>query len=366
MSGVRTRPYHAHVLLSPRRLLLVVSFGLLPLLLLFLTVYSEYASHDVAIDFHDVYYPAAQNVLDGVSPYVDEVDPRMRFVYTPFVAFLVAPFTVFPVSVAEVLFSLLLVGCYVATPYVMGIRDWRVAGVVLLWAPFVSSLQTANVTLLLAFLCGLAWRWRDRRILAGVSIGLAIGLKLFLWPLAVWLIATRRFVSLLVASAITGFSILMVLPFETVGTFTTILRDQGELFDVESYTIYGFLAELGVPDLLARGAWLAVGLSVLVFGRRSFGLCLAAALLLSPIVWLHYFALLVVPLSAAAAPLWMWLVPLPLWFAAGWSNGEAPDQILVLTVFAVTIWLCTPDPRSFAAPRRKLAARLHALRPADS
>ena len=70
MSVVRARPYDWHVLLSPRRPLLVVSFGILPLLLLFLTVYAEYAADEVAVDFHDVYYPAAQNVLDGVSPFV--------------------------------------------------------------------------------------------------------------------------------------------------------------------------------------------------------------------------------------------------------------------------------------------------------
>lgn len=365
MSVVRTRLYHGPVLLSPRRLLLVVAFGIAPLLLLVLTVYAEYVSNEVAVDFHDVYYPAAQNVLDGVSPFVDEPDPRKRFVYTPFIAFLVAPFTVVPVGVAQVVFSLFLIACFVATPYVMGIRDWRVAGVLLLWAPFISGLQTANVSLLLVFLCGLGWRWRDRKLLAGLSVGLAIGFKLFLWPLAVWMLATRRFASLLVASAVSAFSILIVLPFETLGTFTAILREQGDLFDIESYTIYAFLAELGAPDVVARGAWLAVGLSVLVLGRRSFSLCLVAALLLSPIVWLHYFALLAVPLAIAAGPLWLWLVPLPLWFAAGYSNGETPHQILVLTVFAMTVWLCPRRPRRVDAPRRRLAARMPAPRPAD-
>lgn len=326
--------------------------GVLPLLLLAAVFYAEYASNEVAVDFQYVFYPAAENVLDGLSPYVEAADPRTAYVYTPIVAFLVTPFTVFPLGVAQLIASLALIACYVATPYVLGIRDWRVAGAMLLWAPFVSGLQTANVSLLLCLLCALAWRWRDRRLLAGLAIGLAIALKLFLWPLAVWLLATRRYAPFCMAAAMTAISILLVLPFETLGDFVSVLRDHGDLFDIESYTVYAFLAGLGVPDPAARAVWLGFGFAVLFFGRRSFALCLAAALALSPIVWLHYFALLAVPLAIAAAPLWMWLVPLPLWFAAGWSNGESPHQALVLTVAAITIWLCVR--RSAETPIRFL------------
>jgi hypothetical protein len=340
-------------------------FGLFPLAFLALTFYAAYSENVVAIDFHYVYYPGAQDVLDGDSPFVDVDDPRKRFIYTPLVAFLVTPFTVLPLAVADALVSVLLVALWVATPYVFGVRDWRVAGVVLLWAPFVSGLQTANVTLLLVFLCGLAWRWRDRKVLAGLSVGLAIGFKLFLWPLAVWLLATRRVLSFLVASAVTAFSILLVLPYETLGEFTRILREQGELFDVESYTLYALLVELGAPDVAARAAWLGIGLSVLFFGRRSFSLCVAAALLLSPIVWLHYYAFLLVPLAIASAPLWMWFIPVPLAFVPGASNGGAADQIVVLAVFAVTVWLCL----QLDSPVRRLHSRVAqpgVPRPADS
>ena len=190
------------MLTAAGRLASPVFLGVLPLLVLVLAVYSEYASGDVAVDFHNVFYPAAQNVADGVSPYVEVADRGAAYVYTPFLAFLFVPLTVLPIGAAEVLASLALVACFVATPYVVGIRDWRVVGVMLLWASFVSGLQTANVTFLLGLLCALAWRWRDRRLAPGLAIGLAIGLKLFLWPLAVWLLATRRLASFFAATAV--------------------------------------------------------------------------------------------------------------------------------------------------------------------
>ena len=59
---------------------------------------------------------------------------------------------------------------------------------------------------------------------------------------------------------------------------------------------------------VAWALWLAAGLAVLMAGvvvslrgdeRRGFALLIAASLLLTPIVWLHYFAMLLVPLAIA-------------------------------------------------------------------
>lgn len=329
--------------------------GVLPLALLAALFYAQYGSNEavVAVDFHNVFYPAAENVLEGISPYVEVTDPRTAYVYTPLLAFLVTPFTVLPLGVAEVVAALLLLACFVATPYVVGVRDWRVVGALLLWPPFVSGLQTANVTFLLCLLCAFAWRWRDRSVLPGIAIGMAVALKMFLWPLAVWLLVTRRLASFAMATLVAVIAVLLVLPFETLGVFVSMLREHGELFDGESYTVYAFLAGLGVPDVTARAVWLGVGFGILVFGRRSFTLCVAAALVLSPIVWLHYFALLVVPLAVAAAPLWVWLLPLLLWVVPGMANGDSWQQALVLGVTAVTILLCVRPVSGSAHPLRR-------------
>src|SRR6266536_2900708 len=76
----------------------------------------------------------------------------------------------------------------------------------------------------------------------------------------------------------------------------------------------------GVPTPWARGAGLVLGIAALagvfIAARRSrseaasFTLALAAALLLTPIVWLHYFALLLVPLAIFSPGLSVsWLLP---------------------------------------------------------
>jgi alpha-1,2-mannosyltransferase len=330
---------------SPR-LWSVVLFAVLPLGFVALVFYAMYAKDSVAIDFHYVYYPAAQEILDGNSPFFENEDPFKRFVYTPLLAMLVAPLTVLPLAVADALVTIALLALWIATPVVLGVRDWRVVTVTLLWAPFVSALQTANVTIVLVFLCALAWRWRDRKVLAGLAIGLAVGLKLFLWPLAFWLLATRRFLSLAFASAVVAVSLLVVLPYESLPAFAARLREHGQIFDEESYTIYAYLVELGAPATLARAAWLAVGMTVLLLGRRSFGLCVVAALLVSPLVWLHYLTLLVIPLALVSAPLWVWFIPVPLAFADGGAlNGGVGIQTLVLTTFAVIVALCLWLPR---------------------
>jgi hypothetical protein len=68
--------------------------------------------------------------------------------------------------------------------------------------------------------------------------------------------------------------------------------------------------------------------------RLSLAASIAASLLLSPIVWLHYFVLLLVPLALARPRLtaaWV-ILPLPFWFSSanGQSHGHAGAIVLAL------------------------------------
>ena len=71
---------------------------------------------------------------------------------------------------------------------------------------------------------------------------------------------------------------------------------------------------------------------------RSFTLALAASLALTPIVWLHYLVLLLVPL-AIARPRFsaIWLVPLLLWLTPLNGNGESIQPFLPALVVAAVI-----------------------------
>ena len=132
-----------------------------------------------------------------------------------------------------------------------------------------------------------------------------------------------------------------------------LLRNLGETFEHQSYTPFALLADLGVPDTAARVVTVALGLGVLALAarRRSLGLAIAAALVLSPIVWRHFFVLLLVPL-ALSRPRFdaVWLIPIGLWVGDGTFNG-APWQT------AACLALAAADVRALRATTARRAGR---------
>ena len=99
--------------------------------------------------------------------------------------------------------------------------------------------------------------------------------------------------------------------------------------------------------MVARAAWLAVGLGVLaavvIVGRRgddrsAFILAIAATLALTPIVWLHYFALLAVVVALAQPRLGLaWFVPLGMFLTPGSGHPSPFETASTIAVAAVTI-----------------------------
>ena len=143
-----------------------------------------------------------------------------------------------------------------------------------------------------------------------------------------------------------------------------LLRVVGRMFDDASYTPFALGLELGWPSELARAIGLLLAAGVLgacfLVGRRAGGdrsslaLALAAALLFSPIVWIHWFALLLVPL-AIARPRFSpaWLIPLVSWLCPGTGNGAAwQTGLMLLTGAAVVLVSLTerpwPPPTAFS------------------
>jgi hypothetical protein len=228
---------------------------------------------------------------------------------------------------------------------VLGVRDWRLYGLVALSPAAISAVQTGNVTIVLALLVAVAWRYRERRWVPGLAIGATIALKLFLWPLLVWLLAIRRPLAA-AAAAVLGLvgGFLLVLPFTSLHDYLALLSNLSKVFGRESYNVVGLLSQADATSRPVAMAFADVtGLAILVaaYHRRSLPLALAASLVLSPIVWLHYFALLVVPLAIRWPRLsWPWAVPVVLWVCPGTSNKVHLWHIaLGLAVLAGTIAL---------------------------
>ena len=130
----------------------------------------------------------------------------------------------------------------------------------------------------------------------------------------------------------------------------------------DAYTLANLLDDLGAPPLVARGAWLLVGLGLLaacaVVARRgdersAFILALAAALALSPLVWLHYFALLIAIVAVARQRLGLvWFVPLAMFLSTGRGDPTPLQTFVTLGAAAATVGLAIRDSRSECACRR--------------
>jgi hypothetical protein len=224
------------------------------------------------------------------------------------------------------------------------VRDWRVYGVVGLWPEVVSEMRVSHLTPIVAVLVAAAWRYRDTRNLPGLLVGLSVAVKFFVWPVALWLAAVRRTREALLAALVAGASLLLVLPYMGIDDYAHRLSKLGRAFDQDSYTVFGLLVQAGASEGVARGATFAVGIGILVamWRYQSFALAIAAALVLSPIVWLDYLALAALPLALARPRLSaIWFLPIATWGleGAGIGIGDVSDIARLLVVYGVVFWV---------------------------
>jgi hypothetical protein len=336
----------------------------LPLILTVARLLSTIRQHAFAIDFHHYYWPSGTYVLHGHSPFPPPTANAVSLLhlypageYPAPVAVFFAPFGLLPLWLAESIFTVVLVSAVVVALHLVGVRDWRCYGIAFLWAPVAFGIQTANLSLLLLLGLGLLWRLRDKVARAALVVGTLISLKLFLWPLVVWLLATRRYLaaawSLMVALTITLVS-WAILGFAGFHDYPRVARIFVRYYETSSYTPYAFLVRLGASGSLARVGGLVLGVAalgaVVVVARRrhsdvaSFTFAVGAALLCSPIVWLHYFALLLVPL-AILSPVFSiaWVLPLILWACPVGAPSSAWTFALPLVVCAVALLVAQRD-----------------------
>jgi hypothetical protein len=333
----------------------IVFFGFLPAFTVVAVFVATIQDDTIAMDFRQ-FYRAAEVILDGDSPYLESGAALTEwggpFPYPPLPALTAIPLTALSLDAAALLVMASLVAAALLTLRVLDVRDWRCYGLMLLWPPVISAIQTGNVTLWFALAAALVWRYRDRLVAPAASIGVTLAVKFFLWPLVVWQAASRRYASAALSCAI-GAALLVLswipLGFAGLLDYPDLLRRLEETVGDDSYTLYIVGLDLGLPSAVARLAWLALGLSlvvsVVVIGRRggertAYVLAMAAALGLTPIVWLHYFALLVVVVAVARPRLGLvWFVPLAMVITPGSGHPTPIETAATLAVAAATIAL---------------------------
>ena len=337
----------------------IVVFAVLPALTLVTMLAVGLSDDSLSADFHHEIYPQAKQILDGVNPYPPpDFDPTVgaNYIWPPLVVYLLSPLTVLPLGAADVVMLVLGLACIAASLWIVGLRDWRVYGLVALWPQVAGEMRVSHLTAPICLLLALAWRSRDRKLAPGALIGFATAAKFFVWPLGVWLAATRRDAAAVLAAGIAGASLLLVLPYVSIDDYARALLQLGRGFDQDSYTLFGLLVQSGASETAGRVVMWTCGLLLLAatWRYRSFTLAIAAALTISPIVWLDYFALAVVPLAIARPRLsWIWFLPLATWGlrGAGLDIGDPWDITRLLAVFAVVFGVAFRD-----EPDRRQAA----------
>jgi glycosyl transferase family 87 len=335
-------------------------------------------------DFGYVFLPAGDDVLAGRNPYLDPAEfrdpeqsdgpPQAPYAYPPVLAFLVAPLAALPekvqnVFVPGVLFTLLLIVATVAALRLLEVRDWRCYPVALLYPVTLEAFEYGAIGPLLLLLLALVWRFRDHVFVAAGGVGVSVVLKLFLWPLLVWLVLTSRLraavlaVTTAVALALASWA---AIAFKGIEDYPRLLRKLVDFEAENSYSVFAVLRTIGVPEGAAQALIVAAAIGLLFVAwrvahapgvtqyerdRRSLTLALATALIAVPILWLHYLVLLLVPIALARPRLSaLWFAPLALmlfelldWYR-GWPYGDAEALTSVMALLAL-VFVASLRPR---------------------
>ena len=292
MSAVARAPLGSRRLFSTTVLVAVAAA-------LLVTLLAATGSGRLASDFHASYFDAAESLRENGTPW--DADSEFPYLYTPVLAELIVPLTFLPEDLASFLAFLAALAAVMGALALVGMRDIRCFAAVVIWAPAWSVFELAvNVTAALTLLTALVWRYRDTTWASASALGVAIAVKLLLWPLLLWFAATKRLrtagLSLAIALCLV-FTAWSIIGFAGFTSYPDVLRS---IPIEDSFSIVGVAAALGFDPLVGRVAAAIVGgvllAAVVYLARRgdevgAFACAIVAALALTPVVWLNYLVL---------------------------------------------------------------------------
>ncbi len=297
----------------------------LPVVFALLLAFAGYHnSWPIGFDFRGTLWEPARALLDGAAIYPEPIRDNIVVgnpaVYPPPFILASVPLALLPVSAAAWLWFFVLAGCVLAAMWIVGVRDWRCLVVAVTSPVVVHGLYYGNLTIVIVLLVALAWRYRDQAHWVGLALGAAIAAKLFVWPLVVWLLLTRRFRA---AAWTVGSAVVLVLGawaaigFEGFRDYPKLLRVVQDVYAIRSISLSTVAGALGAPVSVAVAVAAVAGLVCLGVAtwlaarpdgdRRVFAMLVTACVLATPIVWPNYAALLFVPIAVTwprLAPVW--------------------------------------------------------------
>ena len=212
----------------------------------------------------------ARALLDGRSIYPEPTREAVVVgnpaAYLP--AFILAsvPLALLPATAASWFWLVVLSAAVLASMWILEVRDWRCLVLAATSPVVVHGLWYGNLTVLLVLPLALAWRYRDRAAGAGIAVGAAVAAKLFVWPLVVWLLLTRRFRA---AAWAAGSAVVLVLGawallgFQGLRDYPSLLRAVQDVYALRSLSISTVAGALGASVSAAVAVAALVGLACL-------------------------------------------------------------------------------------------------------
>jgi hypothetical protein len=305
------------------------------------------------------FYAAGKAVAHGSSPYpalasLPKVADRHTFapfVYPPAIAFLFVPLTLLPLAAAKVVFFCISVAAVAVGLRLLGVRDISCYSAAFASLPVLEACGIGSVSALLFLGLATAWRYRDRTVVLALTVAAVVVAKLFLWPLWLWLVYTRRYAAAALSAAAGALAVCAAwaaIGFGGLAEYPHLLGRLVELTGVNSFSLYALERALGLSSGGAQlGAFVAACaafvLAVRASGKRradeaSFTAAVAAALVLTPILWPHYLVLLLAPIAILRPRMSrLWLVPLLVWFGGVWSFGDPARIVPTLAVASALV-----------------------------
>jgi alpha-1,2-mannosyltransferase len=351
--------------LAVQRLLELGLFALFPLVipLAMAAYFAGTWGHGVMLFDLNTMWTAGRLVAHGHSAYP-------YYLYPAPAAVLMAPIGALPWTAAVAVWWVISIAALFMTLHLLDVEDWRCYGAVFASSLAMWGLEIGTITPVLTLAAAAAWRYRDRPWGVGFAIAFVVGTKLFLWPLAVWLIATKRYraaVASVVATIVLTIGCWAVIGFDGFLDYPHIISHVATLVQDSSFSVLALVKAIGITGLGARLITLVVAVAALAFifraargsngDQRAFAWAIGAALLISPIVWAHYFLLLFVPIAIATRRLSvLWLLPLAYWVLPHTAaNGSIVVIVCGLSITFFILAACGEWPVSLRAPRRAVA-----------
>jgi hypothetical protein len=301
-----------------------------------------------ATDFYNTIWLPGKEVLHGRNPYPAADSPTLAgsdAVYPPPVFVVTSPVSLLPFGVAKWLWVAFLAILSGWTFVLVGVRDPRCIGVAMISAPIVSGLMWGNATLAVGFAAALAWKFRDRPGRLAVAYAAGSAVKVFLVPLAVWLLLTGRWRGAVRGIALLAAVVLLAwagIGFAGMRDYPAILRTLSDNWVERGLFLSALLAHHGWSTSAAVlvGALPAMLLFVVAWFLRAsdsaaFGLTLIAILFLTPVNHVCNLELMLIAVACVQPSLslaWL-LMPLTWWTA--WSSplqNKDPDWLVLFSI----------------------------------